>query len=137
MDKLGFSGENEACSLTLVEVHCVEINETIAKTATRLADKILETMATDNRKSNDLICQQFLSIRKQLREVVQQNAAAPTELAEQYAEFEFLLNGEAENTVETLLSKPRQLADYEGEINRLRNAAAAGDPSCPFLVHTS
>ena len=71
VDKVGFSGENEACSLTLVEVHCVEINETIAKTATRLADKILETMATDNRKSNDLICQQFLSIRKQLREVPQ------------------------------------------------------------------
>eukprot|EP01046_Picozoa_sp_COSAG06_P026166 COSAG06_NODE_2238_length_7273_cov_4.879147_5_plen_818_part_01 len=67
--KVGFPGKEQACHLTLVEVHCAEINESIQKKATMLADKILEQMATDNRKSNDLICQQFLAIRKQLREV--------------------------------------------------------------------
>ena len=67
--KVGFPGKDQACHLTLVEVHCVEINETIQKKASMLADKILEQMATDNRKQNDIICQQFLNIRKQLREV--------------------------------------------------------------------
>ena len=69
LEKVGFPGQYQACHLTLVEVHCAEINESIQKKATALADKILEQMATDNRKNNDLICQQFLNIRKQLREV--------------------------------------------------------------------
>jgi dynein heavy chain len=73
--QVGFSGDMQACRLTLIEVHCVELNEYIGNKANSLADKILEQMAIDNRKYNDKICQQFVAIRKQLREVPEDTEA--------------------------------------------------------------
>ena len=53
-------------------------------------------------------------------------------LCEQYADYLFLLNGEADMQMEELLSRPRQLPDYEKEIVKLNELVEAIKKSVGF-----
>eukprot|EP01047_Picozoa_sp_COSAG01_P001177 COSAG01_NODE_25_length_37050_cov_211.559119_13_plen_3716_part_00 len=62
------------------------------------------------------------SARDKIIATIRANGVGPATLCAKYETFHWILNGDAADEAQELLSRPRQLADYDEQIKKLRNA---------------